>query len=356
MRINSDDSRFSPQIAALAMPSESEFSKAAEGISNVGKVFQDQQDREQSAQLNALKMGVAQEELKSKQFDNSISGEEWDNKKTTYALERRNKTLEGLKKKLDYDSEVKKIGDSEVTDKIKGLLPSTMFYKDGKFDRSTLDSARVEWLNNPAWKGKEYVVNSVFDSKLKEITDAEEALLKNSKTQSEINNKNEDTKWIAPKANAEIAQKQSSTVKNYAGANLDNVNSSLSKRRVAAYEKQVSAQTGANNAKDKDLKKDRQKIVADGKLEAMIPKWGEFNEESQRAVINLYVDKGVLPTSTKEVVMKRGVFGDTMGLQPIYPKGSLPKTETVNAVPKGQNIRTKPKADYNSEIQRLLSK
>lgn len=326
MRMNSDASQFSPQIAALAMPNESEFSKAAEGISNVGKVFQDQQDRKQSAQLNALKMGVAQEELKGKQFENSIAGEEWDNKKSTYVLDRRNKTLEGLKKEIEWKADVKKQTDNGFMDQFKKVVPSQTFVdpKSGKFSEELYQGARNQFKSEGGWAGENiHLFDALADGYRKES-------LETDKTKSEIASKeatakktNLEATTVIPESNAKIAQNLSSTAKNYAGANLDTVNASLSKRRVAAYEKQVEAQSGASGTKEKDLKKDRQKIVADGKLESMIPKWGEFNEESQRAVINLYVDKGVLPTSTKEVVVKRGVFGDTMGLQPIYPKGTL---------------------------------
>lgn len=326
MRINDESTRFSPQIAALAMPGESGYKAAAEGISNVGKVFQDQQDREQTSALNALKMSVAQEELKGKQFENSIAGEEWDNKKSTYVLDRRNKTLEGLKKEIEWKADVKKQTDNGFMDQFKKVVPSQTFVdpKSGKFSEELYQGARNQFKSAGGWAGENiHLFDALADGYRKES-------LETDKTKSEIASKeatakktNLEATTVIPESNAKIAQNLSSAAKNYAGANLDTVNASLSKRRVSAYEKQVEAQSGASGTKEKDLKKDRQKIVADGKLESMIPKWGEFNEESQRAVINLYVDKGVLPTSTKEVVVKRGVFGDTMGLQPIYPKGTL---------------------------------
>jgi len=341
MRMNDDAARFSPQIAALAMPQESEFKAAADGIANVGKVFLDAEERKQASALNMLKMDVAKEELTAKKFDNSIAGEEWENQKTTYALDRRNKSLEALKKQLDYDSEVKKAGELEVTQKISGMLPSTMFYKEGKFDRSSLDNTRTAWLNDPQWKGKEHVVNAVFDGKLKEITSAEEALLKNSKTQSEINNKNEETKWIAPKANAEIDQKKSATVKNYAGANLDNVNASQVPIKTAAYVEQT--KTSAKNlAVETDkLKRDRQKIVADDKLGSMVPGWDGYDEAAKRFVINRYITDGMLPSSSREVVVKKGVFGDDVKTQPLYPKGSL-GNDVPKVIPKP--VATQPKS------------
>lgn len=333
MRNSEIDTQFSPHVAALAMPQESGFKAAAEGISNVGKVFLDAEERKQVSALNALKMDGAREDLKAKQFDNEIAGEKWDQTKTTYALDRRNKLLEALKKQLDYDGEVKKAGDLEVTQKISGMLPDTLFRKDGKFDRSLLDNTRTAWLSDPQWKGKEHVVNAVFDGKLKEIASAEEALLKNSKTQSEINNKNEETKWIAPKANAEIEQKKSATVKNYAGANLDNVNASLAPEKTKAYIEQTKT-SAKNSAVEVDkLKRDRQKIVSDDKLGSMVPGWDSYDESAKRFVINRYITDGMLPSSSREVVVKRGVFGDDTKTQPLYPKGSL-GDDTPKVTPK----------------------
>lgn len=320
---NSDALKFSPQVAALAMPQDSGFSKAAEGISNVGKVFQDQQDREQTSALNALKVQGAKEDLKSKQFDNSIAGEKWDQTKNTYVQDIRNKRIDGLKKQLDYDGEVKKAGELEVTNKIKGMLPTPMFYKDGKFNPESLDNARTEFLNSDFGKKSPHIVNAVFDSKLKEIIDTDKAALDNSKLQSDIDNKNEDTKWIAPKAKAQIEQNKSSAVKNYASANLDNVNATQAPIKTAAYVEQTKTSAKNSNIESDKLKRDRQKIVSDDKLGSMVPEWDRYDDDSKRSVINRYILDGLLPSSSREVVVKRGVFGDDTKLQPLYPKGSL---------------------------------
>lgn len=333
MRINDDDTRFSPQIAALAMPQESGFKAAADGIANVGKVFLDAEERQQTSALNALKMDGAREDLKAKQFENSIAGEEWENKKTTYALDRRNKTLEGMKKKLDYDSEVKKAGELEVTQQISGMLPSTMFYKEGKFDRTSLDNARTAWLKDSQWKGKEHVVNAVFDGKLKEIMAAEETVLKNAKTAAEIRNKDAETSVVVPKAKALIATQKSTQAKNYAGANLDNINASLAPEKTKAYVRQTNT-SAKNSAVETDkLKRDRQKIVADDKLGSMVPGWDSYDDDARRDAINRYISNGQLPTANREIVVKRGVFGDDVRVVPIYgttpPKRVVPQSKSV---------------------------
>jgi len=342
--------KFDPQVMALAMPSESGLSKAAEGIGNVGKVFIEADKRQEESKLNALKMEEANQTILAKKNDNSVFDEKQERERVTYLLDRRNKSIDALKKQMDYDAEVKKAGELEVTNTIRGMIPTTMFYTEGKFNRGSLDAARETWLKDPKWVGKEHVVNAVFDSKLKEIADQEKALLDNSKTQSEITHKNEETKWIAPKANAEISYKKSAETKNYAGANLDNTNASLAPTKVKAYVKQTEAAAKNAGIEDK-LKDDRMKITADEmKMSSMVPNYAKLTDNQKLEVNRIYVDKGVIPTR----------FSDVDGnLQAVYPKGTLGSATPASVkvpVKSAGGSAPKPKVKADDEVTRLLNK
>lgn len=347
---NGDALRFSPQVAALAMPQESEYKAASDGIANIGKVMQDQYDRDQTQRLTDLKIAGANEELKSKQFDNQIAPEKWDQEKSNYLTDRKKKKFDALKSEADYNAQQKKVTESGISDMLKGWLPKEAYTNaDGMPDRKVIADTRAAFLASPEWKDKGHIVNTVFDS-------LESDLFKDATDAAKANKEAAEASTVIPKANADIAYKHSASAKNYAGARLDNASADAVPVKTAAYVKQVD--TSAKNAhlKVQDLTKDRQKIVADGKLENMVPQWGEYDEGAQRSIINAFVQKGILPSSSKEVT-RPGTFYDDTVLSPVYDTPAVaPKQSTA----KSEQSRKQPAApvqkDYKSEISRLLNK
>lgn len=308
MRINDESTRFSPQIAALAMPGESGYKAAAEGISNVGKVFQDQQDREQTSALNALKMSVAQEELKGKQFENSIAGEEWDNKKTTYAQDLRNKKLEGLKKEIEWKADVKKQTENGFMDQFKKVVPSQTFIdpKNGKFSEELYQGARNQFKSEGGWAGENiHLFDALADGYRKES-------LESGKTKSEIASKEattaetkERTRFIAPKANADIAQ-------SIASANSSNTTAEKNKVETQLLPAKMALDTRRETRLEKS-DTDQAKILA-RQRETKSEDWGRsiagfdsLDADSQSAFRDYYNNYGVKPTV---MVKKGGVFSD----------------------------------------------
>lgn len=296
MRMNDSDLKFDPQVMALAMPTESAFSKGAEGISNIGKVFLDADARAEASKLNALKMEEANQSIIGKQNENSVFGENQERERTNYVLDKRTKLFEGLKKENEYNADLKKVEESGLMEKLKGVLPTTMFFKEGKIDVPTFNASRDEFLKSPEWKGKEHIVNAMFDSKYKEMTEAQESQLKNGKTQAEIDHKVAETSVVVPKANAYIDTQKSVSTKNYAGANLDNVNASLAPRKVAVSEQNANS-TARNAAKNSP--KTWEQNIAMKRMPNLVAGYDELEPKQKLEVDEKYRTTGILPSNVR---------------------------------------------------------
>lgn len=348
----SDSTQFNPQIAALAMPQEGEFKAAADGIANIGKVFLDAEERQSAQALNALKMEEANQSILAKKNENSVFGEKQERERESHLLEKRNKTLEGLKKEVEWKADVKKQMENGFMDQFKKLVPSQTFVdpKTGKFSDELYQAKRNEFKSAGGFASENiHLFDALADGYRKEALDAD-------KTKSEIGNKNaltaktvEDTKWIAPKANADIAQSKASAASSYASANKSNVEASLAPTKVS-IDKQREDRLSNGSGVEGDLKtrKGRETHVAMGRMANLLPDYDSLTGTQKNEVNKIFVEKGVLPKSLKEV---DGQF------QAVYPTGTLNPVVQPTSVPTKKTSVSPPKSsNYNNEISRLLNK
>lgn len=327
MRIDANATKFDPQVMALAMPSESAFTKGAEGISNIGKVFIDADARAEASKLNALKMEEANQSIIGKQNENSVFGENQLIKQNTYLQEKRKRLAEAdgldFKNKKDVDD----LADSKTQQSVTGLLTPEHYTKDGKFDQSSFDAFRAKVVSDPALKGKEHLVNNAFDIKLKSI-------LETDKTKSEIGYKSaqtkkeiEETAWVAPKAKAYVATQASVVTKNNAGANLDNVNASLAPQKVAIAQTKEQRLGGSVDGKTiKDLTpKERLRYATDpAAMEQLFPNYEKLGPKN-KAVVNQKFIQGIYADGISE-----DPKGDAdNNWRPTYQKKDLPPLPAV---------------------------
>lgn len=341
MKMDNASLKFDPQVIALAMPTESGFTKAAEGISNLGKVFQDQEDRAQTQKLTALKMEEANQSIIGKRNENTaFAGEQTRKVETHRELQR--------KAKLDFDmldrkntAEIKSLEENGVMDKLSGTIQTPDFFDGKTINIKGFNDSRALTLKDPKMAGKEHIVNAMYDKKFKELNDLLEGTLKNGKTSADTNKLIEETKVIVPKANAYIATQGSVVTKNLAGANLDNVNASLAPVKTAAYVQQTKA-AAKNAGVDDKLKDDRLKVISDAvKMESIVPSYSKLTSDQQMEVGKLFYEKGIIPKTIKDI-------GNDQ-YQAVYPPGSLPKTATP-AQPKTED-KPKPKYDYTKYMK-----
>lgn len=297
MRMESTALKFDPQVMALAMPTDSAFTKGAEGISNIGKVFIEGDKRKEESALNALKMEEANQSIIGKMNENSVFGEKQERERTNHVLDKRTKLFEGLKKENEYNADVKKVEESGLMEKLKGVLPTPLFYTDGKIDKVKLNDSRAEFLNSPEWKGKEHIVNAMFDSKYKEMTEAQEAQLKNGKIEAESYKINEEAKTVRPKSNAYIATQKSAQTKNYSGANLDNVNAGLAPEKVAIQRDKEARlnkrDSGPNNPKTWEQN------IALKRMPNLVAGYDDLAPKQKLEVDERYRTTGVLPSNVR---------------------------------------------------------
>lgn len=345
MKMDSDALKFNPQVIALAMPTESGFTKAAEGITGLGKVFQDQTDREQTQKLNVLKMEEANQSIIGKTNENTaFAGEQTRKLETHRELQR--------KAKLDFDmldrkntAEIKTLEESGVMDKLSGTIQTPDFFDGKTINIKGFNDSRALTLKDPKMVGREHIVNAMYDKKFKELNDLLEGTLKNGKTSADTNKLIEETKVIVPKANAYIATQGSVITKNLAGANLDNVNATLAPVKTAAYVQQTKAATKNAGVEDK-LKDDRLKVISDAvKMESIVPNYSKLTSDQQMEIGTLFYEKGVIPKRIKDI-------GDGQ-YQAVYPAGSIHKTVTQTPpVPQAKAAdKPKPKYDYTKYMK-----
>lgn len=304
MKMESTTLKFDPQVMALAMPTESGFTKGAEGIDRIGKLFDIQEDRAQAQQLNALKMDEAKLSIEGKRFDNSIAGEKWENEKTTSLLERRNKTLDGLKKQMDLNAEVKKAEESGALEKLKGMIPKAAYTNaDGKPDRQVIGDTRAAFLATPEWQGKGHIVNAAFDGLEADIFKDAKTQTDLRETEAKIAETKEKTKWIAPEKQANINQSNASAANSYASANKHNVDASLAPREVRVKEQNsdTAVQTEKRLSKQTTAVKDRTeraKLFDELTVEDNFPGYEKLTDNDKMAL-----RRGVLKTGDVPMIV-----------------------------------------------------
>jgi hypothetical protein len=341
----SDTTQFNPQIAALAMPQEGEFKAAADGIANIGKVFLDAEERQSAQALNALKMEEANQSILAKKNENSIFGETQERARESHLLEKRNKTLDGLKKEVEWKADVKKQTENGFMDQFKKLVPSQTFIdpKTGTFSDELYQAKRNEFKSAGGFASENiHLFDALADGYRKEALEAD-------KTKSEIGNKKalsaktiEETKWVAPKANADIAQSKAS-------ANKSNVEASLAPTKVS-IDRDREDRLGNGSGVEGDLKtrKGRETHIAMGRMANLLPDYDSLTGTQKNEVNKIFVEKGVLPKSLKEV---DGQF------QAVYPAGTLSPVIQPKSVSTKKPSSSQPKnSNYNDEISRLLNK
>jgi len=309
MRMNNDDTRFNPQIAALAMPQESGFKAAADGIVNVGKVFLDAEERQQTSALNALKMDGAREDLKAKQFENSIAGEKWDQTKTTYALDRRNKTLEGMKSQLDYDAKVKTAQDSKFMDEFKKLVPASTFNdpKTGRFSEDLYKSKRSEYMGANDWASENiHFLDALADTYRKDDLERYKTKAAIGKDEALAEGYRIDNRFKPLKNEADIRQSNASAASSYASANKNNIEARFIPQKMSLDERRET-----RLQKDQDEQKQilqRMKETSGDNFGASIPGYKNLSEDDASAFKDYYNKYGEYPTVMKRT--KKGWISD----------------------------------------------
>lgn len=308
-----DSSQFNPQIAALAMPDGSEVSAVANGITNIGKVFVDAEAQQSASALNALKMEEANQSIIAKKNENSVFSEEQSRKKETHLLEKRNKTLEGLKKEIEWKADVKKQTDNGFMDKFKQLVPSQTFIDPatGKFSDDLASKARTQFKSKGGWADANiHLFDGLVDGYRKES-------LESGKMKSEIASKEATTKKTALEAQTVIPESKAKIAQNTSAANLNNVRAALEPEKVSTDTRHKRwLETKGDSGTNGDLKtvQGRQNHIALGRMKNLLPDYDSLTGTQQIEVNKIFVEKGVLPKKLQEV---DGQY------QAVYPSGTL---------------------------------
>lgn len=297
--MNDSDLKFDPQVMALAMPGESGFTKGAEGILNLGKVFQGEEDRQSTNALNALKMEEANQSIIGKKNENSIFGEKQEREQTNYLLEKRKKLADAIKSESEGKSEIKKIEESGLMEKLKGVLPNSAFFQNNKIDKETFDNTRAAFLEAPEWKDKGHIVNALFDSKYKEMIEAQEAVLKNSKTAAEADKIAEEAKTIVPKSDAYIASQKSVVTKNNAGAHLDNVRADQVPKETQIKRDKEERLNRGGTKDDPNSPKTWEQNIAMGRMKNLVSGYDDLTPSQKLEVDQRYRSTGKLPSNVR---------------------------------------------------------
>lgn len=316
MRMNSDDLRFSPQIAALAMPTESEFSKAAEGISNVGKVFQDQQDREQTQKLNALNMDVKQQELIGKQNENSVFGEKSAREAENHLLTKRNSQLDILKKETEQKSAYQKAMDDESTKKLASWTPKEAYMNaQGQPDRSVIANTKAALLESPEWMDKGHIVHAWFDT-------LEGNIFKGAKEKAEVddkisttNKRNLEATTVIPESKAKIWKDMQSGAASGASAQKTNMEIKQMPQELAMKQGNLDvAKTNATTQKSQEKRLSDKQLsdtlaLADDEFKNYYPDFGTLTDEAEKLEYRdiLHRTKGVRKPIIEDGHIKRMV-------------------------------------------------
>lgn len=343
-----DSSQFNPQIAALAMPDGSEVSAVANGITNIGKVFVDAEAQQSASALNALKMEEANQSIIAKKNENSVFGEEQSRKKETHLLEKRNKTLEGLKKEIEWKADVKKQTDNGFMEKFEALLPEDMFNGDnGKF---TEEKAKVIGdafsQSNGWWKDNMHLYNAVVDKRRKSALDM-------SKTNSEIASKEATTagtlienQYKPAKFKADILQSNASATSSYSTAAKNKVETQLLPQKMALDARKETRLEKSDTDQAKILA--RMKETKGEDFGQSIPGYQSLSDDDKSAFKDHYNNFGVKPTV---MVKKAGFWGDDeYSLR--YQSSSDPVSTKSASIPKVKP--NAPSAQKKSLFQQSL--
>jgi hypothetical protein len=165
MKMDGDDLKFSPQVMALAMPDESGFTKAAQGIGNLGKVFLEADKRKEESALNTLKMEEANQSIIGKSNENSVFQENNDIKQNTFRQEQTKRAAEITGLNFKNEKDIKDLQESGLKDTLRGMLPKEAYMNaDSTPDKTVIANTRAAFLEAPEWKDRGHIVNSVFDS------------------------------------------------------------------------------------------------------------------------------------------------------------------------------------------------
>ncbi|MDD2267454.1 hypothetical protein [Sulfuricurvum sp.] len=256
MKNDSDALRFSPQVMALAMPQESGFSKAAEGIGNVGKMFIDTENQKQVDALNTLKLQGAQEDLVSKQNENSVFNENQGQKRSTFRDTQRKNLAEAIGAENKNAADLKKQTENGFMDQYKQMIPSTTFNdpKTGKFSEGYYQTIRKGFEDNGGWtKDNLHLFDALADGYRKEAIESE-------KTKSEIGYKGALTDGVILENSnkpQEFKDKHnysvSATQKNIIGAAKDKVEMSTIPIKIQQTADQIAvSKTNATTGQNKE--------------------------------------------------------------------------------------------------------
>lgn len=313
MKMDSDALKFNPQVMALAMPTESGFTKAAEGITGLGKVFQDQTDREQTQKLNALKMEEANQSIIGKQNENSVFGENQLIKQNTYREEKRKRLAETDGIELKNKKDIQEYADSGATKKVMGLITPEHYMKDGKFNLDMFNQLRTSVASDPSLKDNIHLIHAAFDTKLKGLMDIEETGAKITKENVlaegySIDNKHKPQHYI------------DESNKNKSIINLNNTNATIAPIKVQQEREKIEIAKGnlevsrstekrqGTSGKTNALKEriDLAKVFAGepAEIDALIPGFSSLNpttkQFTQERVLKERVFPKVVPTTSED--------------------------------------------------------
>jgi hypothetical protein len=224
--MDSSATKFDPQVMALAMPTDSAFTKGAEGVSNIGKVFIDAEDHQNANALNALKMEDANQSIIGKKNENSVFGENQLIKQNTYAQERAKRLAETVGLEFKNAADLKKQTENGFMEDYGKLVPSSSFNdpKTGKFSEDYYQTFRKGFIDNGDWaKDNIHLFDAQADKYRKDS-------LENTKTNSEINSKDATTKKTNLEALTVLQESQAK--QNSWNASANSANSTATKNKV----------------------------------------------------------------------------------------------------------------------------
>lgn len=335
MRMDASTLKFDPQVMALAMPSESGFGKAADGVSNLGKVFQAQQDRESAQALNALKMEEANQSILAKKNENSVFGEKRQEEKDLHTAnlgfkksEKILKDIESNQKQFTYDKEVKELEESGVLKQLRGMLPKEAYMNaDGTPDRTVIANSRAAFISTPEWKDRAHIINAAFDG-------IEADLFKGAKDKLEVDDKssiiakrNLEALTVIPESNAKVASWLASEKSANSTAAYNNIKTKQAPQELINETEKVGV--SKDNSKLDKVKENRQ-AIKDRFDEIKDPNFGKDIEghsnlsPDDQAKYNIRYAKGNPTYITKKI--EPHFYGDTVtySLSDTPPKTPAP--------------------------------
>lgn len=269
MRNDSNALKFDTGVMALAMPTESAFTKAAEGISNVGKVFNDVQDRAQARELNALKMDVANEELTAKKFENTNASEKWDLTKTNLLAERRANLAKAFKTEIDGDIAHKAFKESGMSDTFRSHIPieSLLDPKTGKISNDISANKRNELVSAGGDSAK-YI--HLYDGYIASLKKDE---LERDKSTSDIAHKNALAEKTKVEMNTIIPESKAKINSWNASANSANSTAAYNNVKTILAPKEMEVELGKLDVSRKNSETDRSRenrLVAEMRLKKIM--------------------------------------------------------------------------------------